>query len=231
MKSKQAAKRPKQSQGFTERARSLLRAQLPDLLEFLRWDKELDPTAVAMVALHLDGEACRAEKRHAVQDPRRKALVEAALFLREAQDIVTNGPSLEDLPLDLAFRFLEEQSNNNRWAKAWTAAAKLSTPGERFRARAKIITLQDRAERAEADLREYLKDQRKKPTSPTPFLKDWKGQFTEEALEAKEAPVSMAFGHVFLFITWKQNHKSEAAKQSRKTSLKEGNFGKKLVPT
>ena len=223
MKSKPTAERSKQSQGALmkgeDRARSRLRASLPDVLKFIRWDKELDPVSVAIVAIHLDRESCRAEKRKAVQDPRRTALVKAALFLREAQDIVTNGPGLEDLPLDLAFRFLEEQRHNSRWAKAWATAAKLPTPRERFRARAKIITLQDRADRAEVDLREYLKDQRKGPTGPKSFLKYLKVRFTEEELEAKDAPVSAGFGHVLLFVTWKQNHKSEAAKRSRRTAL------------
>jgi hypothetical protein len=192
-----------------------------ELLKFLQWDKELDPASVAIIASHLDGEACRGESPKALHDAgaaRREVLVRAALLLREARDIVSNGPSFEDLPRDIQRQFLDE-IHTGPLAEKWTATAKFPTPNERFRGRAKIITGQKRAERAEADLREYLKHQCQE-AGRTDTEATW-NEFVR-ALETEDAPFNIAINHLFSFPRWKRKHKSEAARESRRSGPEEG---------
>jgi len=239
MKSKPAVQQPNQSQdsakGDQQSAPSedskaeneFLRGEMElekaenELLKFLRWDKELDPASVAIIASHLDCEACRGESPKALHDAggaRREVLVRAALLLREARDIVTNGPSFEDLPSDLQWRFVDE-THIGPLFEEWTATTKLPTPEERFRARAKIITGQKRAERAEADLREYLKH----PCQEAGRT-DTEAAWNElvRALETEDAPFNIAINHLFSFPRWKRKHKSEAARESRRSGPEEG---------
>jgi hypothetical protein len=227
MKSKPAAKRSNQSQDPAKSGeRSATREETiaeNKLLKFLRWDKELDPASVAIIAFHLDSEACRGESSKAqhsnARAARREVLVRAALFLGEARDIVANGPNLEDLPTDLQRRFLDDLAKN------WASTAKLPTPKERFRARAMIITAQKRPERAVADLQEYVKHDCKE-FGRTDTETAW-DEFVR-AFEAEDARLDMAFDHLSSFPKWKQNHKSETARQARSNRPGGKKFRKKV---
>jgi hypothetical protein len=222
MKSKRSFKRSHQSQSSTAADEQSAASENPtaetELLKFLQWDKELHPASVAIIASHLDREAGGGESRKAQHGPRqarREVLVRAALLLREARDIVTNGPSFEDLPSDLQLQFLDEV-RISPLAEAWGATTKLPTPNKRFRARAKIITGQKKTDRAEAYLQEYLKHQCKEAGNL-----DAKAAWNEfvRDLEVENTPFDMAFNHLLSFPKWKQNHKSEAARESRRKGL------------
>jgi len=224
MKSKPATKKSNKSQDSAKGDQQLAPSEDSkaenELLKFLRWDKELDPASVAIIAFHLDGEACRGESRKAQHDARaarREVLVKAALFLGEARDIVTNGPSLEDLPSDIQRQALDELQYGPL-VEDWAATAKFPTPNERFRARAKIITGQKQADRAEADLREYLKYRCQEVGTDI----ETEGSDFVRALGAEDARFDMVFNHSCSFPKWKRKHKSEAARQSRRTGLKKG---------
>jgi hypothetical protein len=223
MKSKRSAKRSNQSQDLAKSGeRSATREKTMaenELLKFLRWEKELDPVSVAIIAVHLDGEACRGESRKAQHDARaarREVLVRAALFLGEARDIVTNGPSPDDLPSDIQRRALDELQYGPL-VEDWDSTAKLPTPNKRFRARAKIITGQKQPDRAEADLREYLKHRCQEIGADI----ETKWSDFVRALGAEDARFDMVFNHLCSFPKWKRKHKSEAARQSRKKGLEQ----------
>src|SRR5215469_15985167 len=105
MNSKQSAKRSPASRDCQENnmesKKHSVEKEENELLKFLQWNKELDPVSVAMVATQLDVQACSGESKGAMHDARqarRETLVRAMMLLNDARDIVTNGPTLEDLP-------------------------------------------------------------------------------------------------------------------------------------
>ncbi|HET9376589.1 MAG TPA: hypothetical protein VFO40_16570 [Chthoniobacterales bacterium] len=200
-------------------------------LEFLQWDTRLDPIAVALVAAHLDPEACSGKsggiKSSDAHLARRQTIVCAVTLIRETQDVVTNGPNPKDIP-----REYFEQASNERFAKFkrdCETTSNLATPGKRLRARAKLVTGEPRSTRAEEYLIDFLKDYCEggdktdggfkfsavsrggtilpEPSTPQQYV---------AALEAKDPPYELLFILLLRFLQWKRELKRSQASTAGK---------------
>jgi hypothetical protein len=113
-------------------------------------DPNIDPVALAQVAAHFVPQAFS-------QRAYQQALVKAALLLREAREIVKDGPTIYSIPQELLTSFMREA-----WLGTLTPSGEISKiermadPRKRFVARAKLITRQNKADRAETDVCEFL---------------------------------------------------------------------------
>src|ERR1700693_1019328 len=100
------------SKRSTERSQDLKSARMeihpevekakPARLQNLYWDTPLDAASVALVAANVDREACFQKsgkvKRSDARRALRQILIRAITLIQEAQDIITNGPTAEDVP-------------------------------------------------------------------------------------------------------------------------------------
>jgi hypothetical protein len=80
----------------------------------------------------------------------------ALALIDEAQDLVINGPSPQDIPPERGEQWNREYLRS--FEADWLSTGRLKTPDQRFAARMKLLTGLSKAKQAEERFTEFLQD-------------------------------------------------------------------------
>jgi hypothetical protein len=205
-----------------------------------KWQsRPYDPAAVAIVAALVDPEGCRTQSgkipASVASRANRRAIMRALVLIDEAQDLVINGPSPQDIPPERQEQWNREYLRS--FEASWLSTDRVKTPGQRLVARTKLVTGLSKAKQAKDTFTEFLPDYcsehygEGKLTAKVPTKGDEpiEGPHTPKEyvalLESRAASFDIGFELHLNYLWWNRQRKRLSASRSRAGKKKgENNF-------